>query len=211
LNTFFPQPTQPPPGHKYSERMDAPNDGPPGNTSPAINPPGAKGTRETSSIPLLVTALGLAMLILGADLWSPRGITVSTLYVVPVILMQRATSNFLTCITAGFCAILATLGVILSRDIGVPASVVLANYIIALMALTLTTALGVVATRRSLHLKAVTSLLTMCAWTKQVKENGRWISIEEYLQTHSGVRVSHGISEDVAKKLLADIAASPRK
>lgn len=48
------------------------------------------------------------------------------------------------------------------------------------------------------------SLVTMCAWTRRVRVDGRWVSVEEYLRDRFGVRVSHGISEDAARLVLAE-------
>jgi hypothetical protein len=41
---------------------------------------------------------------------------------------------------------------------------------------------------------------TICAWTKKVKLDDKWISIEEFLQNHLGYSVTHGISDE-AKSL----------
>ena len=40
------------------------------------------------------------------------------------------------------------------------------------------------------------SAITMCAWTKRIRVDDEWISIEEYLGRTYGLRVSHGISPD---------------
>jgi CHASE3 domain sensor protein len=48
-------------------------------------------------------------------------------------------------------------------------------------------------------------LVTICAWTKQVRLNGEWISIEEYLHRVHHIRISHGISPKRAKALQAEL------
>jgi PAS domain-containing protein len=45
------------------------------------------------------------------------------------------------------------------------------------------------------------SIVTMCAWTRRVKMDGRWVPVEEYLRVKFGVQVSHGISEETLKHL----------
>jgi PAS domain S-box-containing protein len=45
------------------------------------------------------------------------------------------------------------------------------------------------------------SLVTMCAWTRRIQMDGRWVPIEEFLLEKFGVRVSHGISEDALRSL----------
>jgi hypothetical protein len=48
-------------------------------------------------------------------------------------------------------------------------------------------------------------LVTICAWTKQVRLHGEWISIEEYLHRVHHIRISHGISPKRAKALQAEL------
>lgn len=44
-------------------------------------------------------------------------------------------------------------------------------------------------------------LVTMCAWTRKVRHDGRWISVEDYLAQRFGIMVSHGICEEKAREL----------
>lgn len=48
-------------------------------------------------------------------------------------------------------------------------------------------------------------LVTICAWTKQVRLHGEWISIEEYLHRVHHIRISHGISPKRARALQAEL------
>lgn len=36
--------------------------------------------------------------------------------------------------------------------------------------------------------------VTVCAWTRTVRSEGEWISVEAYLERRYGVLTSHGIS-----------------
>jgi hypothetical protein len=36
----------------------------------------------------------------------------------------------------------------------------------------------------------------MCAWTRRLKLNDEWLSVEDFLQRRFGLQVSHGISEE---------------
>lgn len=47
-------------------------------------------------------------------------------------------------------------------------------------------------------------MITVCAWTKRVKHDGRWISFEEYLHNRFHVEFTHSISEDAVKKLMQE-------
>lgn len=50
------------------------------------------------------------------------------------------------------------------------------------------------ALNRIAHLQ--NEIVRVCAWTKQVQVDGRWIPIDHYLAQHLGLKVSHGISEE---------------
>ena len=49
------------------------------------------------------------------------------------------------------------------------------------------------ALNRIAHLQ--NEIVRVCAWTKQVNVDGKWIPIDHYLAKHLGLKVSHGISE----------------
>ena len=44
-------------------------------------------------------------------------------------------------------------------------------------------------------------LVTVCAWSKKIKVNGRWVTFEEFLVDNLGVRITHGIDPESAGKL----------
>lgn len=53
-------------------------------------------------------------------------------------------------------------------------------------------------------------VVTVCAWTKRIKEQDHWISLEEFLEKHFHIGVSHGISKgaiDGLRKQMDDDAA----
>jgi len=47
-------------------------------------------------------------------------------------------------------------------------------------------------------------VVQFCAWTSRVQHDGEWISIEEYLKARFGIFVSHGISEDGARRVIEE-------
>lgn len=160
--------------------------------------------RDVSPGATLLACLCLAVAIFLLDLFTPRGISVAALYVIPIILVQRARSMMFTMITAVVCAGLASLGIVLAPDIGEPSYVVLSDYTIMLVTLTAAAAIGIIANRRAAQLQTMSKLLTMCAWTKKVKVQGEWIPIEDYLMKHLGVTITHGMTEESARQFLAD-------
>jgi PAS domain S-box-containing protein len=42
-------------------------------------------------------------------------------------------------------------------------------------------------------------LLKVCAWTKRIQVDGRWISIEEFLSGHLQLQLTHGMSEEAVR------------
>jgi hypothetical protein len=49
----------------------------------------------------------------------------------------------------------------------------------------------------------------ICAWTKQIKDEGQWVPIEDYLVRHFKLNLTHGISPAGIKKLLDEQAGQP--
>jgi hypothetical protein len=43
--------------------------------------------------------------------------------------------------------------------------------------------------------------VTLCAWSKTVRDGDEWVSFEEYLHRRFGLRVTHGLSPAQLKKL----------
>lgn len=147
-------------------------------------------------------ALGIAV-ILFVDCLVPRGVSISALYVIPIILIQRAKSTALTVLTACCSGVFASIGIVVSPDIGMAAKMVIFDYSIIMVVIAATGLLGLLASRRAKQLQTMTELLTLCAWTKQVKVRGRWTPIETYLRDELGIVVTHGIADECADRLLA--------
>lgn len=42
-------------------------------------------------------------------------------------------------------------------------------------------------------------LLKLCAWTKRIEVDGRWVSIEEFLSRHLQLKLTHGMSEEAVR------------
>ncbi len=45
-------------------------------------------------------------------------------------------------------------------------------------------------------------LLTVCAWTRQIRVGGEWLSFENFIEARLGFQISHGIHPDAASQLL---------
>ena len=51
-------------------------------------------------------------------------------------------------------------------------------------------------------------LQLICSWTNRIRSEGRWMRFEEFMQRNFHINFTHGISEEAARKISADIAAS---
>lgn len=56
-----------------------------------------------------------------------------------------------------------------------------------------------------LRLEHLRQIVTVCAWTGQVQFEGKWISLEDYLQRRFGVSVSHGVSQQAADEMIREM------
>jgi len=61
------------------------------------------------------------------------------------------------------------------------------------------------------RLEQLQHFVTVCAWTGQVKYEGQWIRLEEYLQRRFGLSVSHGLSRDAFNKVKEEILSQNGK
>lgn len=55
-------------------------------------------------------------------------------------------------------------------------------------------------------------IVTFCAWTGKVRMDDEWVSVERFLSERYNLNISHGISDDAMKRILADagVAMPPR-
>ena len=44
-------------------------------------------------------------------------------------------------------------------------------------------------------------LVTVCAWSRKIKVDGRWVTFEEFLVNNLGVAITHGIDPDAAQQV----------
>jgi hypothetical protein len=56
-----------------------------------------------------------------------------------------------------------------------------------------------------IRLEKLRQIVTVCAWTGQVKFEGEWIRLDDYLKRRFGLSVSHGLSQAAAEKMRRDI------
>jgi CHASE3 domain sensor protein len=52
----------------------------------------------------------------------------------------------------------------------------------------------------AMQISKLHSLITMCAWSKRVQYQDKWVPLEEYMRKRFGIRISHGISQEEYNK-----------
>ena len=55
------------------------------------------------------------------------------------------------------------------------------------------------------RLDKLQQFVTVCAWTGQVKFQGEWIRLDQFLERQFGIAVSHSLSTDAAEKMMQEI------
>ncbi len=153
---------------------------------------------------VLVVSLAVAALIFFVDLRAPRGLTVEALYILPILISLLADSRKTTIWLAALFTVLVAVGWWFSHDVGVPSWIVLSDRIIAVIAIWVAALLGIEITFAKQEIRKMGRLLTICMWTKQVRVDGEWITVEDYLTKHCGISLSHGISKQAAEKILTE-------
>lgn len=56
-----------------------------------------------------------------------------------------------------------------------------------------------------LRLEKLQQFVTVCAWTGQVRVQGQWLRLDQFLERQFGISVSHSLSKDAAEKMMREI------
>lgn len=59
--------------------------------------------------------------------------------------------------------------------------------------------------------KLQVGLVTVCAWTKQVRLGDTWVPADVYLEDRFGLRITHGISDGAATKFISEMEAEDKR
>lgn len=158
----------------------------------------------------LAASVAAAILVFIADLASPRGLTVTALYVVPILLTLLSDRPSLTFGVAAVCSLLVLVGYRFSPDVGVPIWMVVADRSLVILLVWVTAWLGVEITRAKRRIRELEKWLTLCAWTKQVNVDGQWIPIERYLADYCGLKLTHGMSQEALNRFMGEVGREIR-
>jgi CHASE3 domain sensor protein len=61
-----------------------------------------------------------------------------------------------------------------------------------------------------LRLEKLQQFVTVCAWTGQVRFQGQWLRLDEFLERQFGISVSHSLSQEASEKMMREIEALNR-
>jgi hypothetical protein len=153
----------------------------------------------------LATALAVTTVILFVDLQLPLGVTITAFYVIPVLISLMSDRREYTLGLAALCSLLVVLGYLLSPDIGVPRWIVIMDRSAVLLVIWITAILGTETVQAKKKIREMGKLLTICAWTKQIKVDDEWIPIEDYLTKHCGLKLTHGITKEAQQLYFKDM------
>ena len=153
----------------------------------------------------LMTALAVTMVILYVDLQLPLGVTITVFYVIPILISLMSDRREYTLGLAILCTLLVGVGYLFSPNIGVPRWVVIMDRSAVILVIWITAVLGTETAKAKNKIREMGKLLTICAWTKQIKIDDKWIPIEEYLVKHCGLKLTHGITKEAQQLYFKDM------
>lgn len=161
--------------------------------------------------PMTSKLLGCAVwswpaIVLALDTKTPLGVADGMLYVPALLLTSQLRNPRSTLVYGALCSVMLVVGIVLSpRYPGVPMAIPFTNRAFSLLAIWTVTFLVCREVKSRLRIQHLERLVRMSAWTKQVLENGDWISIEEFLKKHFGIDVTHTIDPESADKMMRDL------
>lgn len=153
----------------------------------------------------LATALAVIVVIFFVDLQVPLGVTITTFYVIPILISMMSDRREYTFGLAGLCTLLVVLGYLFSPNIGIKRWVSVIDRSAVILVIWITAVLGIETAKAKKKIREMGKLLTICAWTKQIKVDDNWIPIEDYLTKHCGLKLTHGITKEAQQLYFKDM------
>ena len=156
--------------------------------------------QEELALVLLMLTTGLTALIFSLDLMLPRGVAIPMLYVIPILIATDCRQHWFLISAAAACTGLTLLGYLFSEP-GAPEWMSLSNRALAIAAIWTTSILARQRAQARKQVDLLLDLLPMCASCHKVRDDrGYWSQVEQYLETQTGARLTHGICPDCFQK-----------
>lgn len=153
--------------------------------------------------PLILIA-GSSAIIFIVDLLLPRGVAISMLYVIPILLAVSCRQHWFRVSVAAGCTALTLLGYAFSQS-GVPAWIALSNRALVVAAIWISAVLAWRHLYAKQQINVLQSLLPVCASCKKIRDDkGYWSQVEEYLEAQTKTMLTHGICPECIQKWYPD-------
>lgn len=158
-------------------------------------------TMETQQRLFGFASVVAAIAIFVVGLHVPAGVADGTFYIIPILLALRSDPRKFTLLMAVLCTIAVICGYLLLPGDQVADWLRWANRGVSILVIWIAALLGYLLFHARRRQRRLEQILTMCAWTKKVKVEGEWMTIEEFLTKYYHLNITHGITEEAAKKL----------
>jgi hypothetical protein len=157
-----------------------------------------------TQIKIAVVILALSILLI--DALVPLGVACGVLYTTVVLVAQfKRDARYLRWV-AFACSVLTVIGFFLSPQGAAIPWMVYANRTLSIYVIWLATFMALKINRlHAEEVKALSSLLPICSWCKNVRnDQGYWTKLETYLKQHTAIDLSHSICPPCLEKQLQE-------
>jgi hypothetical protein len=159
----------------------------------------------TAAVCLAMTAVLFVL-----DVLTPLGLFVSALYSLPLLISLLADSRVLTFGLAALCTALVPLASFLCPVVHLR-WIVATDSAIVILVIWICAVVGLEMTRAKRRIHELSKWLTICLFSKKIKVDDRWLSIEEYLTKYCDLKVTHGLTPEMVEKFLRDSGSNDQK
>lgn len=158
-------------------------------------------------VPVIVGTMAVIFLI---DVFSPIGIILPMLFVIPVYLAGWLPQRWALPVAGVTATILVPLGALLSPPGGVD-WIVWTNRLLSIVTIWLTVAVSFFQHRLAAEIKSLHGLLPICASCKKIRdEQDQWHSLEMFIRDHSDAQFTHGLCPICLEAYTAELQTRSR-
>ncbi len=163
---------------------------------------------------LLFTLVAASVATFCADMALPMGYSIWVFYVpiifISVLVNSRKTTFFLcvfSCALISLAFILPILGISGHHETA-GWQLCLFNRTIGITAILMLTFISISYLKSKERIFRLEKLICVCAWTRQIKIDGKWMSIEKFISDYLDKQVTHGISPEAYEKMIKEAEIS---
>jgi hypothetical protein len=159
---------------------------------------------------LVPVIVGTSTVIFLIDVFSPIGVAVPMLLVIPVYLAGWLRQRWVLPVAGLAATVLVLLGALLSPPGGID-WIVWINRLLAIVTIWLTVVVSLTQHRLAAEIKSLHGLLPICASCKKIRdEQGQWHSLEMFIREHSEAQFTHGLCPICLEAYTAELQTRTR-